>query len=430
MNSKSIFSFVIGLATVSANGLVAMIPDQPSPFKCIELNYNEDTVKFSPDGTELIMQRGFTEAKIQDVRTGECLLHLPHGQCVVKSAEYSPDGNKIITTDNHHSAFVWDRKKGSLLLTLEHEDIIKSATFSHNGKLILTASQDRIAKVWDADKGNCIHILEGPEYATFSPDDSTILTLSDNIQPYCSPHQQTGLWDTATGRCVFLLSNPETMDNVMFSPDGQQILAKSLEGLFIKDGYAGNYEITLRGPYGSRFNNASWSPDSKTIVAALENGTACIWDTHKGTHVRTLRGHEEQVVTAVYSADGKNILTSCRDQTARIWNTHNGCCLLSLKFPCRSHIEPFKLPFMTCSAQYSPRGDAIVTAYLGTQLWRDCRVAKRMFALALAQHKRVGQNSPARYLPQDVLHRIAHYAEEDSFGPIDQSTIKDYCIIS
>ena len=75
-------------------------------------------------------------------------------------------------------------------------------------------------------------------------------------------------------------------------------------------------------------NNASFSPDGKTIVTASDDNTARVWDV-SGKQLAQLKGHTSQVINASFSPDGKTIVTASDDKTARVWRADNLNELLS-----------------------------------------------------------------------------------------------------
>jgi WD40 repeat protein len=56
-------------------------------------------------------------------------------------------------------------------------------------------------------------------------------------------------------------------------------------------------------------------------VTASRDKTARIWNSESGAQIAVLRGHTEEVTSAIYSPDGKHVLTASRDGTAIIWDS-------------------------------------------------------------------------------------------------------------
>lgn len=65
--------------------------------------------------------------------------------------------------------------------------------------------------------------------------------------------------------------------------------------------------------------HAAFSPDSKTIVTATKDNTACIWDAETGQKLKTFK-HNGWVRFAVFSANGKNVITAGDEAVVRIWD--------------------------------------------------------------------------------------------------------------
>ena len=71
-------------------------------------------------------------------------------------------------------------------------------------------------------------------------------------------------------------------------------------------------------------NSVALSPDGKFALAALEDGTARIWEVATGTESAVMRGHEGEVIKAVFSPDAERVLTASIDETARLWDARTG----------------------------------------------------------------------------------------------------------
>jgi WD40 repeat protein/TPR repeat protein len=97
---------------------------------------------------------------------------------------------------------------------------------------------------------------------------------------------------------------------------------------------------------------ASFSPDGRRIVTALNDNTARVWDATSGRELLRLTGHTDHPWSAVFSPDGKRIATGSSDNTARVWDAVTGRELLRIA----AHTG------RVTSATFSPDGRRIVTA--------------------------------------------------------------------
>jgi WD40 repeat protein len=69
---------------------------------------------------------------------------------------------------------------------------------------------------------------------------------------------------------------------------------------------------TLKDP-PHRILQVAFSPDSKRLAGALEDGSVCIWDASNGQLVRKLVGHPKAVSEIVFSPDGTCLATASMD---------------------------------------------------------------------------------------------------------------------
>ena len=69
-------------------------------------------------------------------------------------------------------------------------------------------------------------------------------------------------------------------------------------------------------------NSAVYSHDGSMVVTASYDTTANIYNTSTGECTMTLRGHTDNLCSAVFSHGG-DVLTASEDCTAKLWKTAN-----------------------------------------------------------------------------------------------------------
>jgi WD40 repeat protein len=109
--------------------------------------------------------------------------------------------------------------------------------------------------------------------------------------------------------------------------------------------------LALRG-HENDVTSAVFSPDGTRILTASRDNTARLWDAATGAERVVLSGHEETVWSAVFSPDGTRILTASRDNTTRLWDAATGAERAVLS----GHEST------VTSAVFSPDGTRILTA--------------------------------------------------------------------
>jgi WD40 repeat protein len=152
---------------------------------------------------------------------------------------------------------------------------------SQDGARLLSAGDDGAARVWDTTSGEeLLNLSEGePLTASWSPDESAILTVGDNgfsIQ----------LWDAATGELRY---NQELESEFWFIQN----------------------------------NWFPWSPDGERFVTAHDDG-ARIWDATNETELFYFDGHEDVVLDAAWSPAGDRIVTASWHENAFLWDASSG----------------------------------------------------------------------------------------------------------
>ena len=107
---------------------------------------------------------------------------------------------------------------------------------------------------------------------------------------------------------------------------------------------------TLRG-HLEDVTSAVFFPDGKRIVTSSWDQTAKVWDAASGRELLSLKGHGAPIWCVAISPDGQRIVTGSWDQTAIVWDAANGRNLATLK----GHSAPIR------SVAFSPDSQKIVT---------------------------------------------------------------------
>ena len=76
-------------------------------------------------------------------------------------------------------------------------------------------------------------------------------------------------------------------------------------------------------------NTLAYGPDGRLITGGTDR-TVRIWDPRGGAPL-VLRGHEDEITTAVFTSDGARVLTSSQDSTLRLWDARSGAALAVLQ---------------------------------------------------------------------------------------------------
>ena len=77
-------------------------------------------------------------------------------------------------------------------------------------------------------------------------------------------------------------------------------------------------------------NTLAYGPDGRLIADRKDRDGPASGIRVAGRPV-VLRGHEDEITTAVFSSDGARVLTSSQDSTLRLWDAHTGAALAVLQ---------------------------------------------------------------------------------------------------
>jgi RNA polymerase sigma factor (sigma-70 family) len=294
---------------------------------------------------------------------------------------FAPDGKSIAVVDQRKEIQVRDfpggRLRVSFPLPASAKYIVSGAEyweykvrFSADGKILLLATYGGVAHRWDLATGKELPPLKGHVGMVTGihllPDRKTILTTGEE-----------GLirrWDAQTGK---ELSAPEGYSSGLhsaYSPDGLRAAVGDQGGrLELWDTRAGRVLHLLRSD-GPAIANLAFTPDGKTLAAALADSTVHFWSVRDGKEQRVLKCAEEQQLAYThvmqFSPDGARLLLLGRkglEGRACVWD-------LAGQKVC------WHAPFALCA--FSADGATVVGEREGWQV-RDAKTGKPCGKLAL-----------------------------------------------
>ena len=223
--------------------------------------------------------------------------------------------------------------------------------------LRLAALKDSRLRLLDEDGRECLvfpHPVFGYTRVQRTPRGSRVFTGTPD---------GTRVWDE-TGREKHSL--PPNL-SVCFSPDLTRAALfeprdQPPNGFRLVDRESGKESGPFIG-HGGPIYDLVFSPDSKRIATASEDGTARLWDAATGKETAVLRGHAVKVLCVVFRPDGGRVLTASADGTIRQWDPATG---REVEPPYERHTGE------VWTAAYSPDGEWVASAGADrtVRLWR------------------------------------------------------------
>ena len=261
-------------------------------------------------------------------------IHKAHSESLT-SIDFSPDGERLVTSSFDGKFKVWDWKKGKTLIEQtvgkvttigiggtevgSYGTVVSSARFSKDGKFIVTASRDRLVRIWSAKTGEqqgeaLVGHTDSVFHAEFSNDGSCVVSVSID--------RTVRIWDwnprptyRFVGRSRYIPTDSK--------PDfGNYHLNVGFADLRITDSRDDSLVKTLKG-HTNNINSAVFSPDGSMIVSTSYDGTARLWDVKTGEQMgEPLQGHTDSLICAAFSQDGRLVMTASAKEL-KVWDVNS-----------------------------------------------------------------------------------------------------------
>ena len=272
-------------------------------------------VAFSPDGQTLASGGSWRDKNVTlwDVSTGTRKTTFAHA-VELKSIVFSPDGKTLAGGGYDGTILLWDMRRETLKRTLRgHTQSITSMAFSPDGRTFASGSYDSTVVLWEFEP--TVEIIP-----TTYADNGAAVNIQDIDfvePPFRQNMTQRHLPEGAKAR----LGKGGISGNIIFSPDGTQLVVPTSIGLWIY-GADTNKALKLYTEHSHRIGRIAFSPDGKTLVGSRAWGDAKVylWDADTGKHKATLAGHADDVTNIIFSPDGSTIISSSEDGSLFLWD--------------------------------------------------------------------------------------------------------------
>jgi len=282
-------------------------------------------VAFDPSGETIATASDDGMVWLWNATSGEVHHVLRGHEAYVSALAYSSDGELLATGSGDHSIRVWDAESGDFLTFFDgHSKWISDLAFSPDNKYLASASGDKTVRIWDVEAEECIATLEGH--------DSWVHCLAWNAAGTRlisgGAEGRVIEWDPYRGE---ELSRHQLSDqgirDVLFGPEGKQVLAASLDDLIHRYSVDGG-QLEPLARHRSGVTAMTLSPNKTRLASADNQGNVLIWDTADWSMLTDLRTGQNSsssalrktVRTLVFSPDGARLAVG-QDRIVRIWES-------------------------------------------------------------------------------------------------------------
>jgi RNA polymerase sigma factor (sigma-70 family) len=354
---------------------------------------------FSPDGKVLVgvfrigPKPGIT---LWEVASGRVIRSLDGSFAKTMALAFSPDGKVLISCvpwlrderpnprpqraaarppslPEESLIQLWDVATGKEIRRIGlGKTRITRAVLAPDGKTLATATTEPSVRLWDLATGREVRRFGGGDLHThhiaFSPDGS-ILASTEVVGPDLPiPGVSVPLtgpihvWDTATGREIRHWET-DNSSRVCFSPDGTTLATSGTQVIRLWNVATGR-EIQPHTGHRSAIEDASFTPDGRSIVTLGRDRTIRFWDPAIGKETRQFQAGESGIRFAALSADGQTLATGGGFQPTRLWDVPSGRELRQFQAPGKSRDTAVEC------ADLSPDGKTLATSATdGVMFW-------------------------------------------------------------
>jgi WD40 repeat protein len=157
------------------------------------------------------------------------------------------------------------------------------------------------------------------------------------------------LWDVKSGFLLHTLFSGRNINSVAFSPDSKLLATASNDGIIqLWDADTGVMQQVLEG-HRQGVLSVSFSPDGRLVASGSHDMTLRLWDVNIDAPVNTRR--RGPIYSLALSPDERTVASASGDRTVRLWESHSGML--------QRTIEDHSAPVV--AVQFSPDGKIVAS---------------------------------------------------------------------
>jgi WD40 repeat protein len=310
-----------------------------------------NSLVFSPDGTFLVSDNG-PEIILWDIEA-RAMSKLPGNRMAtfrghsddVQDIAVSPDGTRIASGASDRTIRLWNVKSGKPIIPFHDRcpplegyvygktTILSDVGFTPDRNMFMWGRTDTTISVWNVQEDTVSTLVTnfkkvGMRGRLMFSSDFRLAALADAAVFNEDSRGIIEIWDIAKEERLHVLSgHTDTVDNLLFSPDGTMLCSRSGGWIQFWDTHSGESLATLEGKY----SDMRFSPDGTSLLLETTEfypskrwiGTIQIWDIAHNTLHTTLHS-DSTIRDMLLSRDGTRLAALVSAETGYYWDDGYG----------------------------------------------------------------------------------------------------------
>lgn len=287
--------------------------------------HNSNDMAIDKDDKWVALASSDFSIKIFDLKEGRILkeIHEAHSESL-SSIDFSPNGKRVVSASYDGKMKVWNWMNGEIVFVNNvgkvsgaYAPVVNSAKYSHDGNYIVTASRDRMIRIWNAKTGE----QQGLPLAGHT--DSVCSAFFNEDGDYVISASLDGtarIWDINPKVAHRIIGRARYIPFDTRTTSGNYFLEIKSCNIYIKNS-ENEIVYTLKG-HSNNVRSAIFSPDGTKIASISYDGTARIWNSTNGKQIGpALGGHSDSIRSVAFSTDGRLLVTASENEL-KVWDVN------------------------------------------------------------------------------------------------------------
>lgn len=231
--------------------------------------------------------------------------HGKHAQSVCFPKKH----NVLVSAGMDAKVHVWARPDFERIDSFEgHGNSVNTLSFNPDETLLATGSSDQTVKIWSFPAGKVLHTIEKQGYGSFSPDGEKIATIGAN--------GRITLWDTTEFATQLTLpAMDKRVFTLAFSPDQQWLVVGGTGTIHRYNLQEQELESSLEG-HQYAVPSVLFTPDGEYLLATGAEGALSIWQVPTWNEVARVSLPGKGVLQMALTPDGGTVYVSMDNKIA------------------------------------------------------------------------------------------------------------------